>query len=135
MNKILIFLIMIIISYSSSINIVNAKIRPVPPISKVSSGFMKIISSYNKDIRLIKAKSNFSKITEIHNVKIKNGIMDMFQVPFLTIPANGFTELKAGSYHFMFIDLIKPLKVKEIKSIKLYFDNGVKKIIPIEVKR
>ena len=72
----------------------------------------------NKDINLLKAESDISKVVELHTVNMENGVMKMRQVKSILIKANSSIELKPGSFHIMFIGLKSPLKKDEKKELQ-----------------
>ena len=113
----------------------KAFIRLSPPFVRVTAGFMEIKSNYNKDIKIIKAESNFAKYTELHDMKMENSKMSMFALDFVKIPANSTIKFQKGSKHIMFIDLKSELKENETKTLKLFFDNGKSADIKMKVKK
>ena len=133
----IIFTIMILglSAFSKNIETSKAFIRLAPPFAKVTAGFIEIKSNYKKDIKIIKAKSNFSKHTELHDMKMENSKMSMFALDFLKIPAGESVKFEKGSKHIMFIGLKDKLKENETKTIKLFFDNGEDTDIKMKVKR
>lgn len=105
-----------------TITIKNSWVRLLP--GKMSTGaFMEITNSSNKDISLIKATSDVSQITEIHDHVNVDGMMKMVAIPKLSIPAGQTITLKPGSLHIMLIELKKPLVAGQKINIKLEFDN------------
>lgn len=113
----------------------KAWVRAVPSVSRVSAGFGILNNSTNRDRKLIKVESNISKVVELHTHRKKSGIMKMRPVEFIKVNKNSSTALKRLSYHIMFIDLIKPLKVGQRVPIKLTFDNGEVVSQDVEVKK
>lgn len=112
----------------------NARIKNIPPTSSITAGYMLIRNKTNKDINLIKVESDISRLVEMHSVNIENGIMKMRQVKSILIKANRTTELKSGDFHIMFINLRSPLKKGDKKKIQLYFDNGIKENLEMQVE-
>ncbi|RXJ81818.1 copper chaperone PCu(A)C [Arcobacter sp. F2176] len=120
--------------FASNIEVKDAYVRATPPGLPNSAAFMTIENKTNKDIALIKATSDISKVVELHTHSMKDGVMKMYQVPKIDIPANKETSLKPGGFHVMLIGLHKPLKEKENVTITLNFSNGENKTITIPVK-
>jgi len=117
-----------------AINIENAYIKNVPPVSPNSAAFMTIKNNSAVDINLIKVESDLSKVVELHNMILESGIMKMRQVDSILIKANSSTELKPGGLHIMLIGLKAPLKKDEKRIFTLTFDNGLTEKIEIQVK-
>lgn len=80
---------------------------PQPPMgAKVAAGFLKITNGGSEDDRLVSVASDIAGKTQIHGMKIENGIMTMFELEGgLVIPAGGMVELKSKSNHVMFMGL------------------------------
>jgi|JI9StandDraft_2_1071091.scaffolds.fasta_scaffold290634_2 copper(I)-binding protein len=119
---------------TKGIKIENAMIKNIPPASSTTAGYMLIKNETNKDINLLKAESDISKVVELHTVNMENGVMKMRQVKSILIKANSSIELKPGSFHIMFIGLKSPLKKDEKKKIRLVFDNGQKENLEMQVQ-
>ncbi len=119
---------------TKEIKIENAMIKNIPPASSITAGYMLIKNETNKDINLLKAESDISKVVELHTVNMENGVMKMRQVKSILIKANSSIELKPGSFHIMFIGLKSPLKKDEKKKIRLVFDNGQKENLEMQVQ-
>jgi hypothetical protein len=61
--------------------------------------------------------------------------MIMRPTDHMLIKAMSELDLKRGSFHIMFIDLLKPLKEGEKKSMKFIFDNGEQLSMDVPVAR
>lgn len=108
----------------NGIEIHNPWVRAVPPASKTSAAYMVIKNKNNQDDLLISAEASISKVVELHNVRMKGNMKEMYQVENIAIPANGSTVLKRGSFHVMFIDLVQPLQVGDMVEITLHFKHA-----------
>jgi copper(I)-binding protein len=122
-------------AFASDITIEHARVRLLPPSAPATGAFMKINNTSEKDIKLVRAKADASKITELHNHFNVDGVMKMREVPFIKVPAKGHVMLKPGSFHVMLIDLKKPLQLGQKVNIQLFFDNGQEISIKPEVKK
>jgi hypothetical protein len=121
--------------YAQQVSIQNPIIRLVPDSSTVTAGFMKIKNSGKNDIRLVKVECGISKAVELHTVLMEGDKMVMRPTDSMLIKSKSELELKRGSFHLMFIDLLKPLKEGEKKSMKFFFDNGEKINLEVPVTR
>lgn len=85
---------------------------------------------------LVSASTDAAEMTEIHEMKVgANDVMQMSPVEGgLMIPAQGFQELKQGSYHIMLMNLKKPLVAGESLDLTLTFKNAgeIKVTVPIK---
>jgi periplasmic copper chaperone A len=120
--------------FASNIEVKDAYVRATPPGLPNSAAFMTVENNTDKDIAIVKATSDISKVVELHTHSMKDGVMKMYQVPKIDVPANGKTELKPGGFHVMLIGLHKALKVGEKVTYTLEFSNGETKTITAPIK-
>jgi len=99
----------------------QAWVRAVPPSSRMSAAYMVLNNGTADDDHLLSAESDVAKNVELHNVRKKDGMMEMYQVKSIGIPARGSQELKPGSYHVMLIGVKRPLKVGDEVELTLNF--------------
>ena len=89
----------------------------------ITSGYLTIKNTNSYDETLIAITTNFAKKSEIHEMIIENDIMKMNILnDGLKIPANSIVLLKPGSYHVMFMQLYKKLKIMSTHKINLNFE-------------
>ena len=74
--------------------------------------------------RLIKAESNVAQVVELHNMAMKDGVMSMYPVEAIDIPANGEAVLKSGSFHVMLIGLTRDLLAGDTMTVTLTFEQA-----------
>ena len=86
--------------------------------------YMTIRNPTDTPDRLIKAESNVSEVVELHNMAVKDGVMTMYPVEAIEIPANGEAVLKPGSFHVMLIGLNRDLVAGETMSVTLTFEQA-----------
>jgi len=135
MKKITLVLLFSIMSvFATDLLIEDAYVRATPPNLPNSAVFMVLKNSSNENISVVKATSNVSKNVELHTHDMKDGVMKMYQVPKIDIPAKGETILKPGGFHVMLIGLHKPLKVGEKVTFTLELSNGETKTITAPIK-
>ncbi|ADC89825.1 protein of unknown function DUF461 [Thermocrinis albus DSM 14484] len=98
----------------------DAWVRAVPPVSKVSAAYMVLKNNGDKPEKLLSASSSVAHHVELHETQDGK----MRRVKFIEIPPGSQVELKPGGYHIMLIGLKKPLKEGEKVSITLHFESG-----------
>ena len=106
------------------IHIHGAWIRAVPPVSNMSAAYFSIMNHGEKDDKLLSVETTLSMVAEIHNVKEKDGMIKMFPVPFVPLPAGEVQNLKPGGYHIMLVKLKKTPKNGQEYELVLNFKNA-----------
>ena len=78
---------------------------------------------------MLSVETELAKVVEMHNVKKTDGMMSMFPVPFIPVPARGEQNLKPGSYHIMLINLNQTPRIGEEYKLLLHFKHaGIVKV-------
>jgi len=108
----------------ASITVNDPYVRAVPPGQTISAAFMKINNTTDKEMLLVNATSNVSKVVELHSHVHENGMMKMRQVESIKIPANGQATLEPGGFHIMLIGLHDNLKIGQEVPITLTFSDN-----------
>ncbi len=88
-----------------------------------SAVYLKIVSNAGED-RLLGATSAVGATIETHAVEHADGVMKMFRVDGVPVPANGTVELKPGGYHLMLLDLAEPLVAGDTFTVTLQFERA-----------
>lgn len=120
---------------ASNIKVENPYVRATPPNLPNSAAFMTVSNNSDKAVAIVKASSSVSKVVELHTHDMKDGVMKMYQVAKIDVPANGKVNLKPGGFHVMLIGLNNPLKEGENVSFTLEFSNGETQTITAPVKK
>lgn len=111
-------------------------VRATVKAQRATGAFMNI--SATETVNLIGARSNVSKITEVHEMRMENNVMKMQAIPRLEITPDKPAALRPGSYHIMLMELDKPLNPGERVELTLTFEKADKirfeKTISAEVK-
>jgi len=72
-------------------------------------------------------------MVQIHNMKMEGGVMKMFAVDGVDLPANQTVKLAPGGYHVMLMDLKQQLKAGDHVPLKLTFEMADKKRETVEL--
>ena len=111
------------------------RINEVVANNKITSGYLTIENTNKKSEQLFYVESNFSEKTELHNMIVKNDIMKMKHMDEgVIIKANSKLTFKPGSYHIMFIKLLKPLQINNKYEVRFMFQNAGSILLKIPVK-
>ena len=122
-------------SFASDLSVMHPYARAVPEGHPNSAAFMVIKNSGNEDRALVNARSNISKVVELHTHKKEKGMMRMRRVDQIDVKAGSKTVLKPGGLHVMFIGLKQQLKVGDKVDLELVFDNGQTMKLSVPVKK
>jgi len=118
-------------SEPSSPVITDAWVRATVPGATVSGAYMHIKSA--KPFRLVKAESPVAGIVELHNMTMKDGVMEMKAMDSVDIPASKLIELKPGGVHVMLMMVKQPIKPGDKVPLILTFEGADKKPVVMKV--
>lgn len=114
-----------------SLRVFDIWAKTTVPGGRVSAAYMHVKSA--KPLRLVKAESSVAETVEIHDMKMKDGVMEMKAVDAIDIPANKLVDLKPGGLHIMLVKVKAPI-LKEAKvPLTLTFETADKKTFTREV--
>src|SRR5690606_32451445 len=83
--------------------------RATLPGAKVSAGYLTVKNHGSTPDRLVSATAGIAGKGEIHEMTVKDGVMNMRPVTGgVEIPAGGEVKLEPGAYHLMFMELKAP---------------------------
>jgi copper(I)-binding protein len=109
------------VSKVESVTVSGAYTRATAPGQQVAGGFMKIDNKGNVADQLVSASSPAAGEVQLHEMSMEGNVMKMRQVKDISVPANGFVELKPGGYHLMFLNLKGPFAAGQTVPVKLKF--------------
>jgi copper(I)-binding protein len=107
---------------AADIKVEDAWVRATAPGQPVGGAFMKLTS--NRDARLVGASSPVAGVTQVHMMKMQDGMMIMREIKSLPLPKGRTVELAPGGYHIMLMELKHPLKAGESVPITLRVKTG-----------
>jgi len=105
---------------AQSVAVRDAWVRGTVHGQKATGAFMELTST--APARLVAAESPAARATEIHNMRMEGGVMRMYAVPAVELPANRTVKLAPGGFHVMLFDLRQPLKPGDRVPLKLTFE-------------
>ncbi|MEM4409913.1 MAG: copper chaperone PCu(A)C [Candidatus Caldarchaeum sp.] len=110
---------------ASKIEVKDAWVGEVPPVSKVAAAYFELENKGNEDDMLVGAASDMSEFIEIHETVVdKQGVAQMKKIDSIKIPARQEVEFKPGGYHLMLINLKNPIKKGDTVSLELHFEKA-----------
>jgi len=109
---------------TDSISVQDPWVREAPPMANVLAAFMLIENDATMNRKIVAARSPAFKRVEMHKTEVKDGVANMLRQDAVEIPAGGSLAFKPGSYHFMLIGPLKPVKAGDSIPLTLSFANG-----------
>ncbi|MCB1378417.1 MAG: copper chaperone PCu(A)C [Alphaproteobacteria bacterium] len=120
--------------HTGSLTIDHPWSRQSPMAANVAAGFMKITNAGTEDDTLVKATASISGNVQLHDMKMENDVMKMFEVEGgIVIPAGQTVELKPRSLHIMFMDVTAQPKEGETFTGTLVFEKAGVVTVDFEV--
>lgn len=102
----------------------QASVRIMPPGIQITAAFMTLSNASDQPIKLVAAKaSSWAETVELHQTTMKDDMMQMQQVPSITVPAQGEVALQSGGYHLMVLGVQKSLEIGQTLPITLLFSD------------
>ena len=102
--------------------------------SITAAGYFELTNKLNEPIIFIGAKADFATITEIHEMKMENGVAKMRPInKGLTIEKGKTVALKPMGLHLMFMGINQTLKKGEMMEVELIFENLPSVIVKLKV--
>ena len=99
--------------------------RATPAAATTGAGYLELSNAGSTDDRLVSVSSPAANETQIHAMRVENGVMTMRRLADgLTIPADGAVVLKPGGIHLMLIGLERPLKQGDDVPVTLTFEKA-----------
>jgi copper(I)-binding protein len=118
-------------AFAQSVEVKDAWVRGTVPAQKVTGAFMEITGK--SAVRLLGVESPVASSVEIHNMTMQNGVMKMFQVDGVDVPAGRTVKLAPGGYHVMLMGLKQQMKAGERVPLKFTFERTDKKRESLEL--
>ncbi len=117
--------------HAQEVSVKEAWIRGTVPGQSAAGAFMELTGK--SATRLVGVTSPVAKIAEVHRMKMENGVMKMFPVSSVDIPAGKTVKFAPGAYHVMLMDLQKPLNAGDQVPLKLTFELANKQRITLDL--
>ncbi|WP_367363912.1 copper chaperone PCu(A)C [Candidatus Tisiphia endosymbiont of Nedyus quadrimaculatus] len=118
---------------TASIKILNAWARDSA--TNNSAIYFEIFNDSDLDYNLVNVSSDIANKVELHKSFVdEKGVSRMVKLDKLVIPAKSSAILQPGGMHIMLLDIKTILKVGDHFDLSLYFDNGLQKVVQVEVK-
>ena len=113
------------------VTVKDAWIRGTVQGQSTAGAFMEITGK--SAVRLVGVSSPLTQTVEVHHMTMENGVMKMFPVKGIDVPAGKTVKLAPGGYHVMLMNLQKPLNAGDKVPLKLTFESADKKRETLEL--
>lgn len=119
---------------SAQTQVEDAWVRATVAGQQATGAFMTVTAS--SDSKLISVQSPAASTVQIHESTMKNDVMSMQPVAFVTLPAGQAVTLNPHGYHVMLIDLVGQVKAGDTVPLTLTVENdkGEKELIKVEAQ-
>lgn len=114
------------------IQIRGAWTRATVPGQDTAMVYMSISSTQNATI--VGASSKVARTVEMHNMEHKGGMMKMFEVKSISLPANERMDMSLHGYHIFMAGLKAPLKAGGTLPLTLNIEMADKRIVKVDVQ-
>ena len=111
--------------HAAEVAVADAWVRATMPGQKVSGAYMRIQSDV--DAKLIGASSPAVPRVEMHEMKMDGDIMRMRELKTIELPKGRAVSLEPGGYHFMLMNLPKPIAAGDVIPLSLTIESGGKR--------
>ncbi|HYR05058.1 MAG TPA: copper chaperone PCu(A)C [Gallionella sp.] len=119
-------------AYAGDIQVEGAWTRATLPGQDMAMVYMTITSTQNATI--VGASSKASKTAEMHTMEHKGGMMKMYQVKSISLPANARLEMNMHGYHLVLAGLKAPLKAGVTVPLTLNIEMADKRNVSVDVQ-
>ena len=135
LKALLLWMVVSAASAESSLRLINAWVREVPPVMQNSAIFFTLENRSDQDRVLVSASTKVASLTQVHEHKMDNGMMKMREVEGgVKIPAHSRVEFKPGGYHVMLIKLNQAMTPGTVVELTLNFDDGSSLVDNVQVR-
>ena len=86
--------------------------------------YLSFFNNSNKDIFINSFSTELAEKTELHNVKVENEIVKMFQMQDIKIKGKSELFLQPGGKHIMLFDLNRKLNDKDEFTLNVHLKDG-----------
>ena len=115
------------------LSVVDARVQATIPGVKVSSGYLTLLNSSDKEIVITGVSTDVAQHTELHRMFMRDNRMAMRKVEQVVVPANGRFEFAPDGFHLMLTQLNKRLVAGETISLELEEASGARHTVSFAV--
>ena len=125
-------LLLSISAYAGEIQVEGAWTRATLPGQDMAMVYMSITSKQAATI--VGVSTKVSKTAEMHTMEHKGGMMKMYEVKSISLPANARLEMSMHGYHLVLAGLKAPLKAGTTVPLTLNIELADKSSVKVDVQ-
>ena len=118
--------------YAGDIQVEGAWTRATVPGQDMAMVYMSITSKQNATIVGVSSKA--SRAAEMHTMEHKGGMMKMYEVKSISLPANERLDMSMHGYHLVLAGLKAPLKAGGTVPLTLNIEMADKRSVKVDVQ-
>ncbi|WP_262410313.1 copper chaperone PCu(A)C [Pseudomonas sp. N40(2020)] len=107
---------------TAEIQVKNAWVRATVAGQQSSGAFMTLTAS--RDSKLLSVQSAVAPTVQIHQSSMKDDVMSMHQVEYVTLPAGKPVSLEPHGYHVMLLELEAQIKKGDTVLLTMIVENA-----------
>ena len=122
-------------SYAGELSVMHPTVQAPVPGAKVAGGYLQIVNQSGEADRLIGIEADFAGKSEIHEMKMVEGVMQMRALKNgVEIPDGETVALERGGYHIMFMKVGEQLHPGKTRKVTLVFEKQGRREVDFSVK-
>ncbi len=119
----------------AAVEVENATVRLPLPGKTLSAGYFSLRNTDNLDKVLVAVSSPQFGLIELHQHKMKDGMMQMVSVDNIQVAAGQTVHLQPGGLHLMLFRPVKPLTLEQQVDLTLQWSDGSQQQVAATVTR
>lgn len=117
------------------VHVTGAWVRGVPPVMKMTAGYMTVMNHGRKTRALVGVSSPEYDKVEMHISRITDGVATMHEAKQIDLPAGGELSFAPGGMHLMLIGPKADTAGKREISLTLEFADGARIVLAAPVRK
>lgn len=118
--------------YADDVQVKGAWVRATAPGQEKAMVYMSITAAQNATITGVSSKA--AQSGEMHTMEHKNGMMKMYEVKSISLPANERMEMTLHGYHLELVGLKAPLKAGTTVPLTLDIELSDRRKVKVDVQ-
>jgi len=117
----------------SQLEFEDAWVRAMPPGSKMTAGFGRLVNTGTDDLSIAGWASDSFGVVSLHRTVTENGVSRMRSIPELTLSPGSERVLEPGGYHLMFMQPVEG--DRQVVRLNVELSDGSQYVFDLPVER